>query len=418
MTKIQAEVSWKENWKSWLFKNKFIIFIILIIFWIFSFFISQNYLQKKVDRTSFVTLIEWQWLVNENLLKIDSKEKIEIWDTVRTIWNKALAIIEWWDGSVTRLWWNTSLKIEDLYLSDDLSDINIAFDLKSWKTWSTVISFLWEWSYFKEYFKDSEASVRWTVFNVDLTNDYLYVIDHSVDLLTSDWNNIIINENNPFSLETFSFLKLEEFINKIKDTDWENLNIKIDNELFNWLKEQIYSDFESLKSSVEENISKLKENENAQALYDQILSDYQKLNFISPENTELFNLKMDLKESLLEVSSEENKEKLVENTFYDLQSVVDNWTEEQLNKILNIFTENKEVLENINLEKFDINKKMELYIKDNISLFNELFWDSINKITQNFTWVNLENINIDSIKNIWEKADSLIQDGLNNLFNK
>jgi len=124
-------------------KNKFIIFIILIIVSIVWFWIINSFSDKKINRDSYVLLINWNATLNSVPLKKETRKLLTVWDTVRTIWNSALAVLEWWDGSVTRLWWNSSVKIDDLYLSDNLDTINISFELLKWKSWSTVISFLW-----------------------------------------------------------------------------------------------------------------------------------------------------------------------------------------------------------------------------------------------------------------------------------
>ena len=121
-------------------KNKFIIFIILIIIWIIWFWIFSSFYNKNVDRDSYVILLNWKAVLNNNILSLDEKEKLSIWDTIRTIWEDALAILEWWDWSVTRLWWDTSIEINELFVSNDLWKLNISFELINWKTWSNVIS--------------------------------------------------------------------------------------------------------------------------------------------------------------------------------------------------------------------------------------------------------------------------------------
>ncbi len=182
-------------------KNKFIIFFIFIFLWIVLTSIITAFLNKKNNTDSYVVLIKWSATLNSELLKVDSKEKLSIWDTVRTIWENALAVLEWWDGSVTRIWWNSSVKVEELYVSSDIWTINIGFKLLSWKSWSNVVSFLWEDSYFKEYFRDSEAAARGTVFSLDLNNNYLQVIDHRVTINTLE-KSVIIDENKPFNINT------------------------------------------------------------------------------------------------------------------------------------------------------------------------------------------------------------------------
>ena len=79
-------------------------------------------------------------------------------------------------------------------MSDDLLKINISFKLEKWKTWSNVVSFIWKESYFNQEFADTTAAVRWTIYEVNLDKDYLYVDSHEVKLTNNSWKTEIVSE--------------------------------------------------------------------------------------------------------------------------------------------------------------------------------------------------------------------------------
>lgn len=393
-------------------KNKFIIFIIVLFTWVILTAISKSFFYKNIDTNSYVLLLNWQALLNNNLLKLNDKQELSIWDTVRTVWKDALAVLEWWDGSVTRLWWDSSVKIDNLYVSDDIWKINIWFELLSWKSWSNVVSFLWEDSYFKEYFRDSEAAVRWTIFNVDLNNDYLNVTDHKVKF-TNSWRSIIINENKPFSLKTFDFIALEEYIKNLKDSTWEKINTKIDMELFAWLKEQLNTDFNNLVKFKDIDINSIiNDTERREELYNKLLTDYQKLNFIKSEDSDLFKTKLELKEVLFKLSSEENKDELVQNTLYDFKDVISKKEYSNLGNIMTILSENKGILWDIDFNEYFkwgvIPEELKNSLKDNLEGLKNIFWNSFSG------WIDI-GIDFKDIKNKW---DSIIKEALDNWVEK
>lgn len=413
MLKIQGEFSWKEKRGVPVVKNKFIIFIILIIILIIWIWIFKWYIENNINRDSHVVLIKGKAMLNTSLLKIDKKEKLIIWDTVRTIWENALAVLEWWDGSVTRLWWNSSVKIDELDISDDLWKLNISFELLNWKSWSNVVSFLWEGSYFKEYFRDSEAAVRWTIFNVDLNSNYLYVLDHKVNLTTGDGTNILVDEMNPLNLLDFNFITLDEFIQSFKDKWWESLNHKIDIEFFDWLRFQIHSDLDELLYINDIDYKEILSNsESREELYNKLLTDYQKYNFIKPNESNLFQTKLELKEALVKLANPVDKNILVENTLYDFRDIISSKDYTSADKVLQILSDNKDLLKNINFnDYFDIN----ILPEEIKNILINRFGDFKNLLLENFN--NVQDKKVD-IKNIEEKANQVIHDGLDTLFNK
>jgi hypothetical protein len=122
--------------------NKFIIFVILGIIWITGVTLYSSFFNSP-SRDSFVILLNGKAMLNQKMLEWDTRNKLQVWDSLRTIWEKSLAVIEWWDGSVTRLWGDSRLTIGELRVSDNLWKINISFELLNGKTWSNVISFIW-----------------------------------------------------------------------------------------------------------------------------------------------------------------------------------------------------------------------------------------------------------------------------------
>ena len=354
-------------------KNKFIIFILILVLLVIVvqiFFISSN----KIDTNSYVVLVEWQAIKNKKFLKQDIKQMVLAWDSIRTIWKNSIAVIEWWDGSITRLWPNTFLTVNQNDVSEDLTKIQILFKLLSWKTWSNVINFIWEDSYFKEQFDYVEAWVRWTVFNVDLDNDYLWVTSHEVDLTTKDWKTFKIGENEVISLSNFSLVDLQFFLTELKDEAWENLNTKLDIDLINHLKSKIWGDLgknNPLLFVLEifipkyrvlyeldngKNLEKIKKiiswlsDKDKEFLYKKITTKYQKLNFALPSEDKLYKEKILYKKVLLLLASPGNKENLVKYSLFDFKHIVNSWDTKNLEETISLLSDNKDVLDNLKID--------------------------------------------------------------------
>jgi hypothetical protein len=399
MVKIQI-----ENFSK---KYKFVIIILLLI--IITIFIWILNLKNNIDRNSYALLLKWSAIINNNILERDKRIKLKIGDIVRTVSNKALVVLEWWDGSVTRLWGNTTVKINNLYFSDDLDKVNISFELLNWKTWSTVISFLWKGSYFNETFNDSVAAVRWTIFDLDLSKNYLYVVNHQVEITNKKTNKkILIQEKKPFNIQTFNFIPLDIFIKSFKDKTWEALNYKIDKNLFNWLEKQIQKDLDNLIDISDLDINWiLKNNKKKEELYLKVLKAYQQLNFVKSDNEELFKKKLELKNVLIKLSNNENKEYLLKNTFYDFNDIINKKEYWALNNLLVILNENSDLVNKLELDKAIDIKKIPKYIKSKLI--------NIKSILINRIW-KIENTDV---KSILDSTDNLINksiDSINNHF--
>ncbi|MFK7779540.1 MAG: FecR domain-containing protein [Candidatus Gracilibacteria bacterium] len=400
-------------------KNKFIIFIILIIVLVIFTGVLKSFYEKNIDRDSYVLLLKGKAILNDSLLKLNNKQKVYTGDSVRTVGKTALAVVEWGDGSVTRLGGDTSIKIDELYVSDDAGKINIGFRLLNGKSWSNVVSFFGKDSYFKEYFRDSEAAVRGTIFNLDLNLNYLHVIDHKVEVSNSG-KIIVVDQNKPFNIRTFNFIALENFIKTLRDDAWESINSKIDIEFFEGLKTQLNNDIDKLNSFRDIKISEvLVDSEKREELYNELLSDYQKLNFIKSENIELFKTKLEIKDILIKLANNENKNILINSTLYDLKDTIQKKEYSSISAITSILADNKDVIGNIDFREYFkgdfVSEDLKTILKDDLSNLKNIFGDTF------IDWMNIDF----SFGNIKEKGDEIIHNTLDsgieaieNLINK
>lgn len=134
---------------------------------------------------SGITVITRTSGAEENSVKFGPNESRDVveGDTVSTK-ELSTATIFWPDGSVTRMGEKTTVKINRMDANSDRTSIHIDFSLAEGKTWSNVVSYLFNDSHFVERYEDDRylATVRGTVFEVDLSRDqkYLHSVSHSV----------------------------------------------------------------------------------------------------------------------------------------------------------------------------------------------------------------------------------------------
>ncbi len=326
-----------KNFLKGKIKNKFIVSIVLIIgiiIWV-QWYISRAW----VDTNSYVVLVKGEVSINENILWSEDRKILAVWDEIITKQN-SICVIEWWDGSLTRLWENWKIEIQELNVEEDLSKINLQFKLSEWKTWSNVVSFLWEKSYFKQNFEDIEASVRGTVFDVNLVKDYVYVANHEVTVKKGEKEEII-SENKAFSISEFSFIEITKFIKEIKDNTWEKINKDFDTKFINDLKKDISSKI---------NLEKIDELLEEKLEYSELLEQYQKLNFVEAKDTELFTIKNKIKKQLINLAWEEDKQSLLQYSVYDLKDAIDLKNIDAIKNTLSLIWENKDILKNLNTD--------------------------------------------------------------------
>lgn len=393
--------------------NKFIIWVVTLIILIIT---IQIKLTDNIDRNSYVTLVTWIWYINDIKLDLDKREIVYPEDIIKTTWDNSLVIIEWWDWSITRLWWDSELQIRENLVSSNLSEIKISFELLKWKTWSNVISFMWENSYFKEYYADSEAAVRWTIFELNLDRDYIYVDKHEVKVVNSKWEEKTIPEKKPFNINTFSFIDLQKFIKDFQDIVWKDLNKKLDIEFFNKLKtklleinniqKNLLSDSKNLLSSLEnttdpENINELLSNLDEvkkEKIYDDLLEEYQDFNFVWPDSIELYEKKLLLKKALIAVWSDRNKQNLIDISVYDLKDIIKLKQTVNLEETLDIFNSNKNFIQNIDFS-----------FLDNLNI--DFASDWVKKSLDFFKLIN-DDVN-NKVNNLWEEAKNLLDNLIN-----
>lgn len=359
-------------------KNKFLYFVVLFIIIVIWIAVYIAVFQRWVDRSSYVELIEWTAKLNDEDLNKNERKKLEIDDIITTTSEYAITIIEWWDGSVTRLGGNTSVQINNLFVSQDKSKLNISFELFKWKTWSNVLSFITEDSYFIQSFMDVEAAVRWTIFNVDLENDYIYVLKHKIELLRENWDEIEIKENKPFDLKTFSFLKLEEFIKSVKDNAFESINRALDAELYLLLKANIEENIEAFLVFTKDSVDKISSPTKREEMYKEILSKYQELNFVGSDYEALYEKKIELKEMLLNLAPDEWKQVWLDSFLLDFEEAVTAKSQNVVKKIVDIFVENESKLSDSAVELLEeyidkIPPELKDAFLDNFNILKDIF---------------------------------------------
>ena len=388
-------------------KKKFIWVIILFIIFILWTEIYKTFITSNIDRNSYVVLIEWKANLNNLSLMQEKKELLKSWDRIETIWEQSLAMVKWWDWSITRLWGDSVLVIEKSEIEQNLLNIKISFKLEKGKTWSDVISFIWEDSYFHETFADTTAAVRWTTFEVNLEKDYLYVSKHEVKLTKKSWEKKIVTEKKPFIISKFDFTELLEFLQKFKDAAWQDLNKKLDKDFYNSLIKNIWdlNKFTNLKI---EDISEYSE-EKKKEVYNKLLSDYQKLNFIDTSDTENYKEKLKLKKSLINLSDDWNKHNLLITTIYDIKDLAKNKNFSDLTENIKILSDNKDLLSGLDI---DLSNYINSDIFKNIILPDWLrkeFENSFNNIKTN---LNLGDLNFDNdiINSLKDSATKSIND--------
>ena len=379
-------------------KNKFIYFIIILIVIIIWIWISISLFFKSVDRNSYLELVSWEWLLNDKVLQIWKKEKLSKEDIIETKTKDSLAIIEWWDWSITRLWWNTKVKIENQFVAKNKDQVNILFRLFSGKTWSNVVTYLWEDSYFNQTYSDTEIAVRGTVYVVDADNDYLQVESHKVELTNKQFGKKEVTENKQLKLSNFEFISLDDFIKFFKDKWFFELNQKLDKEYLLKLSLEVEKRVKDFVYFAGKNIDNLTK-EQREKLYKTILSSYQDLNFVSLENSEkLFNLKIALKEKLIDLAPDTEKPSLLSTFSYDLKDIFKNKNFWNFEKITDILKENQKYLDYNNFTK----------MLENLGIKFDL-WDNLNKLIDTFKEKVLNSANY---KEFLENFSSQVNDAI------
>ena len=404
-------------------KNKFIVFIIFIlsaVVW-FLLFSPSN---KNLD--SNVTLKSWEAIILQNHSEVNLVENIPViltaWDTLKTLSEESLAIIKWWDGSVTRLWGIWELNVEEDFVSYDKTQINIKFDLLAWKSWSNVLNYIPTDSHFIQTFNDHEAAVRGTIFDINLDKQYVYVTDHLVNITKPNGEKIEVWENKPFSLEKWDFISLLEFIQNFKDGTWTNINKNLDKlrledlqaEMLNTLQAGIwFIEYENItkNNDIAQYIRNLNSEEKRKK-YRELLSEYQNLHFANSQTPELLDEKIKIKQVLVELADQENKERLMQSTLYDLDEVFKTNNPLSFERIIQMFEAQNEVIEKLKISLPDTLKFDRLSDEFTVVLQSRL--ETMKQKFDNVDFNTIPTITPEMLKNLQNSADQKVQDFLNN----
>ena len=409
-------------------KNKFILIVIWFIVSIIFFQVYVAFSHKNVDTNSYFTLIEWRATLNDDFVETQQRLLLQTGDTVRVIWDSWLALIEWWDGSLTRLGGNTKIIVEQNQISRDYSTINISFQLIAGKTWSNVVSFIWKDSSFTQSFDGVEAWVRWTVFDVDLDQDYVHVSDHEVELSLENGASITLWEWDALDITSFSLIDLENFINNIQDTAWAELNKQFDNEYFDILKQSLQSSLDSANplafitpftskkfqltqalaqsddyAKIQEILDTVSISEKDE-LYVAVLTKYQNINFISARDYEFYKRKVFYQKALAYLWSEEDTQVLVRSSIYDLQDMLQVGDVSAMSDTLWFLSEHKDLLPEVDSS----------FLSDSLSWIPKGLQREFLDQLENFDFGGFLDISIPDTSNIdiwdiWERAIEGIQ---------
>lgn len=341
----------------------------------------------KKDTNSYVVLLKWFWSITswetQTELKIHQKQILWINDIITTKKN-SLAVIEWWDKSITRLWENSKIIIKKNYVWDNLAKIQIHFSLLKWKTWSNIVTILDRDSYFKQDIKNVTASVRWTVFEANFDENYTTVYEHKIEVVDKNWNKKELVPWEILFFDTFSIEKLKQTLNNSwveinKNLDKEYI-LKLREEFLNNIKPTLYNKFFNPDYEIYKKINDLS-NQDFKKYFDSLDQKqkeeflnklnyfHQTINFEKWENTDLYNLKLNTTNILVNNISDENyKATLLKYSNYDLNDLLKNSKNQELiDKTKEILNKNKQVFEENVKEMFNNSiEKSKEFLQNNI----------------------------------------------------
>lgn len=440
-------------------KHALFILIWFGLLWLVSYETYAAYVRSNIvfDTNTYAQVIIWVWKIERDDEKIllnskNPRELLYVGDVISTISYSSLLVVEWWDWSITRLWWWSKILINEASVSEDLTNVKVDFTLESWKTWSNVVTTIWEESYFNQNFDTYVAWVRGTVYEVNLEEDYVYVSDHQINMSDTSSSD---NSFNLSSWSVFSISLLEYLDEKARDLLWGTLNETLDNEYIVVLREKMDTYFENIKSAPSSILSfmddtnkvvdivswelssikldDIKDNMSSE-MQDALYSAYQKYNFTQPWE-EWYEIKNKLRELLL-ASWENNKNiEAVESTIiYDLEDSIKSWNIDATQTLVTYLSSSgidiesyKDYLWTIDWKWDAISAEMKSIISDNFdylkSSFNvdmlndfNLWW--IESIKDSLDKVNLDQSTIDNLKNTSQQWLNDLFNSANNLLNK
>jgi len=329
-------------------KNKILLLLIGAIFVLFGlqiYFLANSYSR---DTSSYVILLEGSGTLiskgQTTWLTIGESYRITAGDNIKTGPN-SLAVIEWWDKSITRLWSWGSLTVQEENISTDLEKIQISFSLFKGKTWSNVIPVLSGDSYFKQEVSWVTAAVRGTVFEVDTETGYIFAHKHEVSVTNNNQEVFTLTSKNAYALKTSSLIDNLQEIQNFLDAQFAAVNKKLDREYMiklkldfidflnrsplnfvEWLRTQwqiadLLKDGNA-KEKLQEFLNDIHSPEKKEEVLAYLKTLTQMVNF-SGADDELYGIKMMLKDTTIEYSSDTNYvSSLLASVWYDLQDIL------------------------------------------------------------------------------------------------
>lgn len=391
-------------------KNKLFLWGVLSIIFLLSFQVYHAYSQSIRDTSSYVSVVRWEVFLNDAILVRDKKYPLESGDMIRT-WVESIGVIEWWDGSITRVWSQSELRVDQSEITQDRSYIDISFELFSGKTWSQVVSFLGTDSSFSQKFEWLEAGVRGTVFDVDLESWFIRATEHAIELIDSTHSQLIITPEAPYDIEARTFIDIDVFLRAFQDLEWTEYNILSDKayreELIKQLRDtaQEYNPFLKIMQwffpeyrilyeldtasefeSVEVQIMKLTSNKRSK-VFDAVQKRYQDYNFISGAEEELYERKLFYQEALLLLSDDSAfQASLMQRALLDIDWLIEAWKTTELSSLLDILSEYPELIPQ--LDTNILQQWLEMVPEDlrgefqrSFVMIEDIFWIHIESIT-------------------------------------
>ena len=138
----------------------------------------------------YISVEKWETTITRGEIAIDmsmpESYNIREWDIIITR-SDSLAVIFWPDHSTTRLAANSRLTIDRMRVATDYSKIELVATLENGKAWSNIVRTLYPDSRVEFNLPKSGtvAGVRWTVFEINLDENYIHSVSHSVTLKNS-----------------------------------------------------------------------------------------------------------------------------------------------------------------------------------------------------------------------------------------
>lgn len=362
----------------------------------------------------------------------DERKKLTVGDIVRT-WLESIAVIEWWDGSITRLWSLSEIQVDQDTVTKDRSYINISFELFSGKSWSQVVSFLGNDSSFTQKFEGLEAGVRGTVFDIDLESWFIRASEHAVEILGPNSLRVIITPETPFDIVKQTFIDMDVFLRVFADAAWIDFNILSDTEYrqkliqeleknsrafnpFLKIMEWLFPTYRILYEldtsadfqSVEAQIQKINTRQR-QWVFEAVSKRYQEYVIVWGDDQELYNRKLMYQQALVLLSDDKVfQASIMERTILDIDSLIESWNTEQLDRVLGFVNSYSELIPEIDTIVLEralelIPEELRLEFQRSFEMIEDIFWIRINTIW-NLQPQNILNDTSDAIENFLDEA--------------